>query len=924
MFTSLLLNFCLLITSTFAISLTYRAGEARQRAVMMVVRLALTAGATLLLAMASAEVPGGLRIDLRYVPVVMVVLRYGPLWGALVAAPMLLWRLVFDTDSGVDGVVWLHFASVLALSTLVRPAARPLLQGLQPRLLWLTPVPFLGVGVGVLLVPESRELFWVSYPVRLLLGALGLISAVSILQSRLQLLRLTQVLADQANTDALTSLPNRRAFDRDLGALRCGEHLALLDLDHFKAVNDRYGHDGGDRALAQVAGLLRSFAPGRVRAYRVGGEEFAALIGGMDSVQAAGVVERLRSALPGQQGGWLAERGERMTVSIGLATRLADEDGAALFRRADEALYLAKMNGRDRVVVWAPGQGALEGALPSPGAAPPTETLQPRHSAWRALRTTVTLLAQRRVLRDEDWAEMLRLAVEAVDGACCGTLDVRLRGDRFRLVAEVGYAPDLVGLPLTEASQQRWYGRPLDEWRAGTPRLVEGEALDAAYATSDAHLDSPEVRQLNLSGRRREVTGNLCLPVVLGGEVVAHLNLDRLQGAPPFGPESVEVAQLFAQQIAALLHLQGRWDELEHLVSLHERVSVVSPQELAPELTAAAAELLRAQWAVLLRYDAAQDALVSDGRGVHEPALGPVRLPRGVGLAWAALQAGEVIRLTDLSAEPRLYFREQLRAGAMMVVPLRAAGGEPLGALILTRQAERAFSEADAHLALLLGSLAARLLERDHHLVGLQATLDAALETLGVAVELRDFETQDHTRRVTALAVTFAAALGLPPEAVRGLRQGAALHDIGKLAVPDAVLLKPGALDAAERALIETHAERGAALSARIPFLHPDARGVIRSHHERWDGGGYPDRLSGKRIPLAARLFALCDVYDALVSDRPYRAALSPEEALQILARGRGTQFDPELTDRFLALHARGAFAHVAPERVNADRPTPA
>ncbi|MDL2344970.1 HD-GYP domain-containing protein, partial [Deinococcus sp. MIMF12] len=297
----------------------------------------------------------------------------------------------------------------------------------------------------------------------------------------------------------------------------------------------------------------------------------------------------------------------------------------------------------------------------------------------------------------------------------------------------------------------------------------------------------------------------------------------------------------------------------------------------------------------------------------------------GAGLAWAALADRRVLRVPDLQTDPRVYRREQLGAGAMMAVPLLSSQDEPLGALILTREPERPFGEADEHLALLLGSLAARMLERDAHLGDLRATLDAALETLGVAVELRDFETQGHTERVTHLALTFGATLGLTPERLLGLRQGAALHDIGKLGVPDAVLLKPGRLTPEERALIETHAPRGAELAARIPFLHPEAHGVIRSHHERWDGAGYPDGLRGETIPLLARIFALCDVYDALTSDRPYRAALDPQEALGLLEAGQGTQFDPALVGRFVALQRAGVFGPpwTAPTRAPRDEAPP-
>ncbi|MPY67556.1 diguanylate cyclase [Deinococcus sp. SDU3-2] len=896
--TSLLLNFCLLIACAFGFSLTYREWPVRRSAAEHTLRLVLAAGTTWLLAVYSMEL-GPFRVDLRYVPVALVTLYFGPLRGALVAAPMLVWRLLDNADPGVAPVVVLHFLSVLGLSTLLRSRLPTLQTALRWRDLWLTALPFLGVGWGMLLTPEGREAFALSYPLRLLLGGLGLAAVLLILQSRLRLLHLAHTLRTQAHTDPLTGLPNRRQFDRDLAALGTGGHLALLDLDHFKAVNDRYGHSGGDRALRQVAGLLRDLGADGVQAYRVGGEEFALLAGAADRGRLGSGIGKLRVRLGRGDPPW-----GTLTLSAGLATRLPAEAEGDLLRRADEALYLAKTNGRDQLVVWTPRP-----AQASPAGRPvPTDPPQPRHSVWQALRTTVGLLAGRRTLSDEDWAEVLSHAVNAVDGAGCGTLDIR-EGRGFRVVAAHGYGPGLVGLTLSEASQQRWYGGSLAAWRAGEARVVRGESLARAYAESDAELDSPEARLLSDVGRRQEVRASLCLPVVLEGEVVAHLNLDALAPGGDFGPQAAGDAVLFAQQIAALLHLQERWNELSRLVELHTSLGA-APEgtPLEDHLTRAAQDLLRAKYALLLRHDDPSGTLHSTGTERHDPPLGPVELPRGQGLAWAALTARRVLRVPDLQTDPRIFRRERLGGGAMMAVPLLSSQDEPLGALILIREPERPFGEADEHLALLLGSLAARLLERDAHLGDLRATLDAALETLGVAVELRDFETQGHTERVTHLALTFGAALGLPAGRLLGLRQGAALHDIGKLGVPDAVLLKPGRLTPEERLLIETHAPRGAELAARIPFLHPEAHGVVRSHHERWDGTGYPDGLRGEGVPLLARIFALCDVYDALTSDRPYRAALSPEEALAILEAGRGTQFDPALTDRFVALQRAGRF----------------
>ncbi|MBB5233752.1 HD domain-containing phosphohydrolase [Deinococcus budaensis] len=916
----MLFNLSLLVSCAFLLSLSYHEWPVRRRRAEHVLRVALASGASWLLMMYALRLEG-FRLDLRYVPVALVTLRYGPLAGALTLLPALLWRAAEDLHGGLATA--LSGLSVVALTGALRrrlPVTRP---QLRARDLWLAPVPFLGVGLPLLLTPQGRSVAALYYPLGVLLSAAGAVLALGILHSRLRLLSLAHTLRTQARTDDLTGLSNRRQFDEDLAALDPGTQLVLLDLDHFKRINDTHGHAAGDRALEHVAALLRELDPAHLRPYRVGGEEFALLADlGAESRARAQVEALLREVPAAGRGMWAG-----LTLSAGLATRRPGESAAALFRRADEALYLAKTNGRGRLVVWTPPDGSAARAAELGAGAPGTELagqgwpgpglpgsgpIQPRHSVWQALRTTVGLLAERRTLHDEDWTEVLRLAVDAVDGAVGGSLAIR-EGRGFRICAAEGYGPELMGLTLSEASQQRWYARSPSAWRAGRPRVLRGAELQAASVSSGEVLEDGVVRALEAAGRGGEHEANLCLPVVLGGEVVAHLNLDARGPADAFDDQSTEVAELFARQIAALLDLQERWRELGVLGELHLRVGAgrggaVSVDE---HLSQAAVDLLRARWAVLLRYDPAGDRLLSSGAEIAGGDLGPVELPRGEGLAWAALREGRTLRVDDVQQHPGVYRRAQLGHQAMLVAPLPTHHLEPLGVLVITREAERPFLPADEHLALMLASLAARLLERGAHVQDLRATLEAALNTLGFALEARDFETQGHTERVQAHALAFGQALGLCAERLLGLRQGAALHDIGKLGVPDAVLLKPGRLTPQEREVVEGHVLLGAALTARIPFLHPEAIGVVRSHHERWDGQGYPDGLKGEEIPPLARLFALCDVYDALVSARPYRPALPPAEALALLRAGRGTQFDPHLTDRFVELWQAGAFGSV-------------
>jgi ribonuclease P protein subunit RPR2 len=174
----------------------------------------------------------------------------------------------------------------------------------------------------------------------------------------------------------------------------------------------------------------------------------------------------------------------------------------------------------------------------------------------------------------------------------------------------------------------------------------------------------------------------------------------------------------------------------------------------------------------------------------------------------------------------------------------------------------------------------------------------ATVRALSNAVEARDAYTGKHAERVTAYGMEIAHALDASLAANPQLEFGFLLHDIGKLAIPDAILYKSSALSSEERALMAQHPVIGAAIVHGIEFL-ANAVEVVRSHHERWDGSGYPDRLAGEDIPLSARAFAVADVLDALTTDRPYRPASSLSEARRMIVAEAGTHFDPRVVEAF-------------------------
>jgi HD-GYP domain-containing protein (c-di-GMP phosphodiesterase class II) len=183
----------------------------------------------------------------------------------------------------------------------------------------------------------------------------------------------------------------------------------------------------------------------------------------------------------------------------------------------------------------------------------------------------------------------------------------------------------------------------------------------------------------------------------------------------------------------------------------------------------------------------------------------------------------------------------------------------------------------------------------------LRESYRATVRALSNAVEARDAYTGKHAERVTAYGIALARAIGLDTDLIPGIEFGFLLHDVGKVAVPDAILFKPGSLDESEFALIAQHPVIGSEILRDVDFLG-EGKLVVRHHHERWDGTGYPDRLAGEAIPLAARVFAVADALDALTTDRPYRRGTRFARARDEIREHAGTQFDPDVVEALEAI----------------------
>ena len=218
---------------------------------------------------------------------------------------------------------------------------------------------------------------------------------------------------------------------------------------------------------------------------------------------------------------------------------------------------------------------------------------------------------------------------------------------------------------------------------------------------------------------------------------------------------------------------------------------------------------------------------------------------------------------------------------------------------------ERAFSkkamerELDDYRKNLEAMVCDRTVQLQNALGRIEESYVQTLDALGAAIDLRDGQTAGHSRRVALYSIQMLTRLKATPSQFKTLVTGAWLHDIGKLATPDAILLKPGPLTNHERTIMQDHVIIGYEMIKRIPFLAKAAE-IILTHHERWDGSGYPRGLKGLHIPLSARIFAVADSFDAMTSNRPYRSALPQQEAQKRIQRMAGIQFDPQIVSAFV------------------------
>jgi diguanylate cyclase (GGDEF)-like protein len=693
-------------------------------------------------------------------------------------------------------------------------------------------------------------------------------------------------LEHQASTDALTGLYNHRAFHDRLRqeVMRASTEygtvaLVMLDLDDFKKVNDVYGHGVGDELLLEVANVLRASVRASDVVCRVGGEEFAIILPGGDVRSSISLAERVGEELAKLE----VEAAGRLTVSTGVA--VGPEHAAnprELVACAEAAMMTAKTRGKGLIV-------------------PFDESTLERPSAEDARRDDVRSIAHLKMLQSLSGklsrlndvrrigltvADELRLLIDyhncrlfLRDGD--DLLPVAFRGDLTS--TEPGAAVELLPTKV---------GRGITGWVAAT-----GEALLVGNAANHELGEQ-------IAGTAKIEESLLAVPLTFGARVIGVIVVSKL-GLDQFDGDDLRVLEVLAGHASVALEnarlYEAQRREAESATALLEFSRDVAEAEgiaqVADRVVEGSARILSSPSASVWLQDAVTRSLkclasYSDPPSEEDPA----------GREFAA----ELVAPWTVRTEP--YFVEAEEYAAIAAPPKNTDGRFAIapftvdgrwGVIATAIPPSTIFGDRELELLGGLAQQAKLALRTAVSYETLEHTFVSTVEALANALEANDEYTSTHARWITDLALKIGVELGLDQKELKRLELAALFHDIGKIGVPSAILLKPGPLTETERAIVETHPVLGERILAPIGQLE-EVRRIVRSCHERYDGSGYPDRLAGDRIPIESRIVFACDAFHAMTTDRPYRRALETEEARSRLCDAAGSQFDPQVVDALL------------------------
>ena len=675
-----------------------------------------------------------------------------------------------------------------------------------------------------------------------------------------------------SRVDPLTGLLNRRTWEQAAStehkrATRHGHaySIVMLDVDFFKLFNDTQGHQAGDDCLQQVAGAIEHACRDHDSVGRYGGEEFVVLAPETDAGAAMKLADRIRRAV------WalgidhpIHAGAGRVTISAGLASSGELHGWEAVLKQADDALYVAKRAGRNMVYGGKHSPPVLAAAkTPAPAGAPGQVNVLvvDDEPANRAVCRASLVREGYRVLEAEDGHAALRSVFD--DPPDVIVMDVMMPDmDGLECTRRLRAHPDTRDIPVVMVSALAKEADILAGLEAGADE----------YLTKPIRITELALRVRSMARLRRE-RADLLLSHSLRGEHVRILmrlvELCRLVGVSATVDEALRYT---GEAVADVVHAQ--------------RVSLMVPDEGGKRLRVAYAS------------------------GMDQELAAAVRVPVGAGVAGQVFATGKslVVNAEGERPEPTEAYDSEFFASVPLLCAPLDAGDRVLAVLNVTeRVGGIPFDAHELEYIELIAKVAAGALQTISSRTAHEQACDSIMLGLAKLAEHRDNDTGLHLDRVTQYCLLLANDLSahgycadeITPAFLHDLERAVPLHDIGKVAIPDDILLHPGRLDEQQLSVMRLHATLGAntirTLIERTPgveFLEMAAQ-IAHHHHERWDGTGYPSRLAARDIPLAARIVAVADVYDALTTKRVYKDAMSHEQARSIIGEGAGTQFDP-------------------------------
>ncbi len=358
--------------------------------------------------------------------------------------------------------------------------------------------------------------------------------------------------------------------------------------------------------------------------------------------------------------------------------------------------------------------------------------------------------------------------------------------------------------------------------------------------------------------------------------------------------------------------LKVRQSQLGALMGIGNVInSSLGPKRVLEEVMDTLIALMRAERGFLMLRESDGELLVQIARGIDHINLDEEGFAFSKTIVRKVAESGAPVLTTNAQNDPRFEAQMSIAAyqlRSILCAPLKIKDNL-IGVIYVDNKAHSGiFQEDDLGVISAFANQAAVAIDNARLFKNLQdaneeleEAYQATLEGWVRALDMRDKETEGHTQRVTILTERLARILGVNDDQLIHIIRGALLHDIGKMAIPDGILLKPGKLTADERTLIQKHPVYAYEMLNPIDFLHP-AIDIPYCHHEKWDGTGYPRGLKGEGIPFAARIFPVVDVWDALTSDRPYRMGLPRDEVLDRIRADSGKHFDPQIVEAFLAM----------------------